>query len=54
MIPGPQNAITDVPGLKVGHAQDNTLKSGVTVVTADAPFTTSVAVMGGGSRYTRN
>ncbi|MDG0981261.1 MAG: P1 family peptidase [Tateyamaria sp.] len=54
MIPGPQNAITDVPGLKVGHAQDNTLKSGVTVVTADAPFTTSVAVMGGapGTRET--
>ena len=54
MIPGPQNAITDVDGLKVGHAQDAALKSGVTVLTADAPFTASVAVLGGapGTRET--
>lgn len=54
MIPGPQNAITDIAGLKVGHAQDDALKSGVTVLTADAPFTASVAVMGGapGTRET--
>ena len=54
MIPGPQNAITDVDGLKVGHAQDAALKSGVTVLTADAPFTASVRVMGGapGTRET--
>ncbi|MEM9872428.1 MAG: P1 family peptidase [Pseudomonadota bacterium] len=54
MIPGPQNAITDVDGLKVGHAQDAALKSGVTVLTADAPFTASVHVMGGapGTRET--
>lgn len=54
MIPGPQNAITDIAGLKVGHAQDDMLKSGVTVVTADSPFTASVAVMGGapGTRET--
>ena len=54
MIPGPQNAITDVTGLKVGHAQNDTLKSGVTVLTAEAPFTASVAVMGGapGTRET--
>ena len=54
MIPGPQNAITDVPGLLVGQAQDETLKSGVTVLTADAPFTASVAVLGGapGTRET--
>ena len=31
MIPGPQNAITDVPRLRVGHAQDDHLKSGVSV-----------------------
>lgn len=54
MIPGPQNAITDIIGLKVGHAQDDTLKSGVTVLTANTPFTASVAVMGGapGTRET--
>ncbi|MGC1502519.1 MAG: P1 family peptidase [Sulfitobacter sp.] len=54
MISGPKNLITDVPGLLVGNAQDDTLKSGTTVVLADAPFTASVHVMGGapGTRET--
>ncbi|MGD9862111.1 MAG: P1 family peptidase [Pseudodonghicola sp.] len=54
MRPGPRNLITDVPGLKVGNAQDDALKSGTTVLTADAPFTASVHVMGGapGSKET--
>jgi D-aminopeptidase len=54
MIPGPRNLITDVTGVKVGNAQDHALKSGVTVVTADAPFVASYAVMGGapGTRET--
>jgi L-aminopeptidase/D-esterase-like protein len=54
MQPGPTNLITDVPGIKVGQAQDETLKSGVTVLTADTPLVSSVHVMGGapGSRET--
>ncbi|MFY0646199.1 P1 family peptidase [Sulfitobacter geojensis] len=54
MIAGPKNLITDVPGLLVGNAQDDTLKSGATVVLADMPFTASVHVMGGapGARET--
>lgn len=54
MKPGERNLITDVAGLKVGNASNATLKSGVTVLTADAPFTASVHVMGGapGSRET--
>ena len=54
MKPGPKNLITDVPGLLVGNAQDDALKSGATVLTADAPFTASVHVMGGapGTRET--
>ena len=32
MNPGPRNLITDVPGLLVGNAQDDTLKSGSTVL----------------------
>lgn len=54
MNTGPRNLITDVPGLRVGNAQDETLKSGTTVVVADAPFTASVHVMGGapGTRET--
>ncbi|MCB1391290.1 MAG: P1 family peptidase [Rhodobacteraceae bacterium] len=52
--PGPRNLITDVAGLRVGHAKDVALKSGVTVLTADGPFLASVAVMGGapGTRET--
>ena len=54
MRPGPTNSITDVTGLLVGHGTDQTLKSGATVLLADAPFTASVAVMGGapGTRET--
>ncbi len=54
MKPGPKNLITDIPGLRVGNAQDDTLKSGTTVLLFDQPFTTSVHVMGGapGTRET--
>lgn len=54
MTPGPKNLITDIAGLKVGNAQDDSLKSGSTVLLADAPFTASVHVMGGapGTRET--
>ncbi|PYE83830.1 P1 family peptidase [Pseudoroseicyclus aestuarii] len=54
MQPGPRNLITDVAGLRVGNASDDMLKSGVTVVTGDAPFTCGVHVMGGapGTRET--
>ncbi len=51
---GPRNLITDVAGLRVGNAGDAGLRSGVTVLTADAPFTAGVHVMGGapGTRET--
>lgn len=52
--PGPLNLITDVPGLLVGNAADGTVKTGATVLTAAAPFTAGVHVMGGapGTRET--
>lgn len=52
--PGARNLITDVAGLRVGHAQDAQVKTGVTVLVADAPFTAGVHVMGGapGTRET--
>lgn len=52
--PGPRNLITDVPGVLVGNAQDEVLKSGVTVLSAESRFTAAVHVMGGapGSRDT--
>ena len=54
MRPGPNNDLTDIPGLLVGSASDAALKSGVTVVTADRPCTAAVHVMGGapGTRET--
>lgn len=54
MRPGPRNSITDVEGLRVGNAQDHVLKSGVTVLVGDAPFTAGCHVMGGapGTRET--
>ncbi|MEM1386283.1 MAG: P1 family peptidase [Pseudomonadota bacterium] len=47
MTPGPRNSITDVAGLLVGNAEDHEIKTGVTVVTAEAPFVAAVNVMGG-------
>ena len=54
MRPGPRNLITDVAGLRVGNASAPVLKSGVTVLTADAPFVAAVDVRGGapGTRET--
>ena len=54
MKSGRKNLITDVEGIKVGNTQDNTIKSGVTVLTGDQPLTASVHVMGGapGTRET--
>lgn len=54
MRPGPLNLITDIPGLRVGNADDARLCSGVTVLTADRPFVAAVHVMGGapGTRET--
>ncbi len=47
MKTGSQNLITDIDGIYVGNSQDDKLKSGVTIVTSDTPFTASIAIMGG-------
>ncbi len=43
-----RNLITDIQGLRVGHAHDPKLGSGTTVVVFDAPVVASVDVRGGG------
>jgi L-aminopeptidase/D-esterase-like protein len=43
-----KNLLTDVAGLRVGHAQDARLGSGVTVVLFDEPAVASIDVRGGG------
>ena len=52
--PGARNLITDVAGLKVGHADDAGLKSGVTAVLCEEAVTAAVQVLGGapGTRET--
>ena len=54
MKPGKRNLITDVTGLRVGNASDDTVKTGVSVLVGDAPFVAGVHVMGGapGTRET--
>jgi len=47
MTAGPTNCITDIAGLRVGNAQDDALKSGVTALICDIENTASVHVMGG-------
>ena len=44
---GPLNSICDISRLLVGNAIDSHAKTGVTVLTGDAPFTASYAIMGG-------
>lgn len=46
--PGQNNLITDVAGLTVGNAHDETVQTGTTVILADQPVTAAVCVAGGG------
>jgi D-aminopeptidase len=43
-----RNLITDVPGIRVGHAEDARLGSGATAVIFDAPAVASIDLRGGG------
>jgi len=45
---GKQNLITDVPGIKVGNAQDEEIRTGVTVIIPDEPAIASADIRGGG------
>ncbi|MBF0276871.1 MAG: P1 family peptidase [SAR324 cluster bacterium] len=46
--PGPKNLITDVPGIKVGNAVDDHVRSGVTMIFPDMPAVAAADVRGGG------
>ena len=45
--PGKTNSLLDIAGLKVGNAQDENLKSGVTAILCDEACTASAQVLGG-------
>ena len=44
----PRNLLTDIPGIRVGHADDARTASGVTAIVFDAPLVVAVDVRGGG------
>ncbi|CAN7375438.1 P1 family peptidase [Phenylobacterium sp. LjRoot225] len=46
--PGPRNLITDVPGLSVGNATDEAVRSGVTALLCPGGWSAGVDVRGGG------
>ena len=46
--PGTRNALTDVGGLKVGNAEDHSIRTGVTAIVCDTPAVCAAAVAGGG------
>jgi L-aminopeptidase/D-esterase-like protein len=46
--PGPRNLITDVPGLKIGQAEDGHARTGVSVILPDQPAVAACDVRGGG------
>jgi L-aminopeptidase/D-esterase-like protein len=50
---GKRNLITDVGGLRIGNAEDHKVRTGVTVLIADAPFA-AVADVRGGAPGTRD
>ena len=43
-----QNLLTDIAGVRVGHADDAALASGVTAILFDRPAVASMDVRGGG------
>jgi D-aminopeptidase len=44
----PRNLLTDIPGIRVGHADDARAATGVTAIVFDAPLAVAVDVRGGG------
>jgi L-aminopeptidase/D-esterase-like protein len=54
VAPGPRNLITDVPGIKVGNAENWLALTGTTVILPDEPAVAAIEISGGapGSRET--
>src|ERR1700719_1283709 len=47
-MPQSRNLLTDIPGIRVGHADDARAASGFTAIVFGEPFVTAVDVRGGG------
>jgi len=48
MTPGAKNLITDVAGIKTGHAIDAGVRTGVSIVVPDSPAVVAASIAGGG------
>jgi L-aminopeptidase/D-esterase-like protein len=48
MTPGTKNLITDIAGMRVGHAVDAAVRTGVSVIVPHAPAVIAVSSLGGG------
>lgn len=48
LSPGPKNLITDIAGLKTGHAVDEHARTGVSVIVPDEASVISASIAGGG------
>jgi D-aminopeptidase len=48
VTPGPRNLLTDIAGIRVGHADDARIASGATAIIFDEPTVVSVDIGGGG------
>ena len=48
MTPGPRNLLTDVAGIRVGHADDARIATGTTAIIFDEPAVVSADIGGGG------
>jgi L-aminopeptidase/D-esterase-like protein len=48
ITPGPKNLITDIAGLKIGHAADENARTGVSVIVPDEAAVISASIAGGG------
>jgi len=46
--PGPRNLITDIPGLKVGHSTNESVRTGVTALLCELGWAAAADVRGGG------
>ena len=49
IVPGPENCLVDVAGIRVGHATDPDRATGVTVILPDRPAIAAVDPRGGGT-----
>lgn len=47
-VPAMRNLITDIDGVRVGHAEDKKIASGVTAIVFDEPAVAAIDVRGGG------